>query len=294
MSQNPSDPQRTDMAKVDHGVSIIIPANNEEKYIADCLHSLLTSEEPGAKIEVIVAANGCSDKTVERAYSTKNDFKTKCWDLTIIDIPDGGKPLALNKGDAAASYADRIYLDADIIISKLLLRDLVGFLKFQTPVYASGNLTIPKAKSVISNYYARFWQKLPFVADDIPGCGVFAVNSHGRKRWEEFPKIISDDIFARSHFSEGEMYKSMEEFQWPITEGFFSLVKVRRRQDAGLQEVREKFPELVDNVKPTRPSLTRKIRLFFSDPVGFTVYSTVAVAVRMPIFKNKSIWYRGR
>ena len=86
MSQNPSDPQRTDIAKVDHGVSIIIPANHEEKYIVDCLHSLLTSEEPGAKIEVIIVANGCSDRTVEEAYSTKSDFETKFWNLKITQI----------------------------------------------------------------------------------------------------------------------------------------------------------------------------------------------------------------
>src|ERR1700682_6135663 len=87
--------------------SVIIAAHNEEKVLARCLDALLADSRPG-ELEVLVVANGCTDRTVEiaRSYGI----------VGVIEIPEASKHAALNAGDAAATVFPRAYLDADITI----------------------------------------------------------------------------------------------------------------------------------------------------------------------------------
>jgi glycosyltransferase involved in cell wall biosynthesis len=275
-------------------LSIILPANNEEGYIDACLESLLACDNPCGPVQIVVVANGCSDNTVGEARAQVPVFESRGWALEVLDLAEGGKIGALNAGDSVARYSLRLYLDADIRVAPTLLAELVRTLRTDTPSYASGSLHIPRARSWISDRYARFWLRLPFITDGVPGCGVFAVNGAGRARWGEFPQVISDDTFARYNFNDDERHKVPASFDWPITEGFANLVRVRRRQDTGLEEIRRLYPDLAARMTPTTPRLRRKLGLFFRDPIGFTVYSAVAVAVRLPVFKSETRWYRGR
>lgn len=275
-------------------ISVIIPANNEARYIAECLNSLLGSAATAAPVQVVVVANGCTDNTVEEAQALADAFTARGWRLDVLDLAEGGKIGALNAGDAAALYDRRVYLDADIRMSADLLPQMTNALDRDEPVYVSGSLSVPQARSFISDRYARFWQRLPFVAENVPGCGIFAVNATARARWGAFPDIISDDTFARFHFTPDEMHKVPAPFQWPITEGFANLVRVRRRQDAGLEQMRRLYPDLAARTPVTSPPTGQKLRLLFRDPVGFFVYASVAIAVRLPVLRNRNGWDRGR
>lgn len=277
-------------------ISILIPANNEEAYIRDCLGSLLASDPlpGGAPVEVIVMANGCTDATVAHAEAMSADFTARGWTLQVLDLAEGSKIAALNAGDGAALFDMRIYIDADIRVDPALVAQLAEVLARDTAVYASGQIRVPKARSFLSDRYARFWQRLPFITKGVPGCGVFALNAPARARWETFPQIISDDSFARFHFAPEEMQGVPAGFEWPITEGFVNLVRVRRRQNEGLAEIERLFPALAAKMGSTAPDAGEKIRLFFRDPIGFTIYAAVAVAVHLPVFHNRSGWDRGR
>jgi len=48
-------------------VSVIIPAYNEEKYLADCLKTVLELDYPKEQLEIIVVDDGSTDKTAELA-----------------------------------------------------------------------------------------------------------------------------------------------------------------------------------------------------------------------------------
>ena len=47
-------------------LSLIIPASNEAHHIGPCLEGVLAQTGPAA-LQVIVAANGCTDDTADRA-----------------------------------------------------------------------------------------------------------------------------------------------------------------------------------------------------------------------------------
>jgi glycosyltransferase involved in cell wall biosynthesis len=283
----------TTMQRRNAGVSVILPASNEAALIGGCLEALLASDGPcDHGVEVIVVANGCRDDTagVARAYAAR--MAARGWYLEVIERPAGGKPGALNAGDAAAGGTIRIYLDADVTVTPDLLTQLVTALDVDAPRYASGRVDIA-AEGAVSTAYARIWRRVPFMRDVVPGCGLFAVNAAGRARWGAFPEIISDDIYVRLQFRPGERQGVPAPYRWPIAEGWRNLVKVRRRQNAGVDEIAALYPGLTRNDdKPGFP-LSEKLGLALRDPLGFVVYAGVALAVRLTP-RARQDWSRGR
>ncbi len=284
-----------DFSTDEHGVfSVIVPASNEARLIERCLESLLASEWSCAeRLECIVVANGCRDDTAARARSLSARFAERGWRLVVLDLPQGGKPGALNAGDAQVrGDGPRAYLDADVVVSPGLLQQLAADLSDAAPRYASGQLEIV-AEGWVSRAYARFWRRVPFMRNGVPGCGLFAVNAAGRTRWTEFPPIISDDTFVRLCFAPTERHSVPAPYRWPIAEGFGALVRVRRRQDAGVAEVEALYPALPDNDDKLpfgrKALLTEAARA----PLGFLVYAAVALAVRLTR-KGQQDWSRGR
>lgn len=276
-------------------ISVIIPANNEEGYIGTCLDLILQSEAPvKGPVQVVVVANGCSDGTVAEASTLIPAFEKKGWRLDVLDLEEGGKVRALNASETAVVHSLRVYIDADIHVTPPLIAQLATALDRPEPAYAGGRPRIRKARSFVSERYARFWEKLPFMATGVPGCGVFGVNAAGRARWGDFPQVIADDTFVRYHFAPDEMHGVPAPYSWPITEGFANLVRVRRRQDEGLAEIRSRWPDLAARMERTAPDSAEKLKLFLRDPVGFVIYSAVAVTVRTPFFRTTSGWHRGR
>lgn len=271
--------------------TVIIPAHNEGDYIQDCLRSLLAQDYAGP-LRVIVAANGCTDDTARKARALSPDFAARQWVLQVEDLPQGGKPGALNHADRLAGDGPRIYLDADVRPSSQVISGLIRALAPPQPLYAGARLVVAPSISAVSRAYARFWQKLPFVAQGVTGAGLFAVNAAGRRRWAEFPAIISDDTFVRLQFREAERILVDHPYEWPLVEGFGTLVRVRRRQDLGVAEIARLYPELLANQGHVRPGKGHLLRLAAADPLGFAAYATVALAVRAR--RSQQGWARGR
>lgn len=271
-------------------ISILIPANNEEGYIGPCLDGLL-AQVTTRTAEVIVSANACMDATVEIARSYTTRFASKGWRLEVLDSEIGGKPAALNRADAAATGDIRIYLDADVVMSPPLLDELAQTLDRPEPTYASGTLVVSPAESWITRAYGRIWVRLPFMTEGVPGAGLFAVNASGRARWEEFPEIISDDTFVRLQFQPDERLPAPAPYSWPLVEGFSSLVRVRRRQDAGVAELDRLYPGILNREGKTPLTPRYLTRLALTDPIGLAVYIAVSLAVRA---KRGNDWSRGR
>lgn len=269
-------------------LTVLIPASNEESYIGACLAGLFASTVPG---ECIVIANGCRDATAAHARAMAPQARAAGWTLTVLDLAQGGKPGALNAGDAAASHPARAYLDADVIVSPDLIAQLQTALASDRPLYATGTPRIPRPRSAVTRAYARFWQKLPFAQANAPGYGLFATNAAGRARWTTFPPLISDDTYIRLHFTPSERLQVPAPYDWPMIEGFTALARVRRRQDAGVRELANLHPNLMQNEGKQRLPLPRLARLALTDPTGFATYAAVSLATRLTCSTG---WTRGR
>ena len=272
-------------------LSVIIAANNEEGYIQPCLEALL-AQNVQARLQVIVAANACTDRTIDRVAEFSYRFAKVGHALTCMTIAQPGKTNALNQGDAAARAAIRIYLDADVICDPALLGQVLQALSVDHPLYATGTLAVMPAKTWITRAYARIWTQTPFVKSGAVGAGFFAVNGPGRARWQAFPDIISDDTFVRLHFAPPERVEVPARYHWPMVEGLARLIRVRRRQNAGVDQIAETWPDLLANEGKDRWRRADLIRTALRDPVGMAVYLWVHVAVRLR--GPDGGWTRGR
>ncbi|SIS53421.1 Glycosyl transferase family 2 [Roseivivax lentus] len=274
-------------------ISVIVPASNEAGQIGACLTALSVSDWTAeAAPEIIVVDNGSQDDTAGVARSFEAAFAARGWNLRVITAPKAGKPSALNAGDAAARGLARMYLDADVTVSPALLAQVTAALAAPEPRFVTGTLAITAPHSAVSRAYARVWAQVPFMADCVPGCGLFAVNAVGRLRWNAFPQLISDDTFVRLHFAPHERHAVPARYDWPVVAGFGNLVKVRARQDRGVTEIRQVHPDLARNDEGRPFPLSRKLGLAARDPLGFAVYSGVALAARLRPAADG--WSRGR
>jgi len=262
------------------GLSIIIPACNEERLLGGCLNALLAQQVQDLAVQVIVVPNGCRDGTAEVARNHTAAMAQRGWDFLVIERAEGSKPGALNAGDAAARHDARLYLDADIVAGPRMLALLAPVMRRGTAVYAGARLRVAPPRSRISRLYARFWSRLPFMTRGVTGAGLFAVNAQGRARWDQFPQIIADDAFVRGLFHPDERVRIEEDYLWPMAEGFGPLVRTRRRQNRGVQQLTERFPDL-PALRGDQPDRAEILRLAVADPFGFAIYSAVAAATRM-------------
>ena len=99
------------------GVSIIVPAYNEEITALKTIKSLLQVDYPN--FEIIFVDDGSKDKTYEMInFAYGNDPL-----VTILTKPNGGKASALNYGIAQSSADFVVCIDAD---TKLLPNAVSG------------------------------------------------------------------------------------------------------------------------------------------------------------------------
>ncbi|HKO37848.1 MAG TPA: glycosyltransferase family 2 protein [Solirubrobacterales bacterium] len=99
-------------------VSLIIPAYDEEEVIAAKVANALGLDYPRERLQVIVASDGSSDATPERARAAGADL--------VLELPPGGKVAALNAGAEQASAEVLAFSDANSAWESDALRQLVA------------------------------------------------------------------------------------------------------------------------------------------------------------------------
>ena len=271
----------------------MIPAHNEADWLPACLDALCAADPVAGPVEVIVVANGCTDDTAELARKKAPAFEARGWALRVLELAQGSKLGALNAGEAAARGAVLVYLDADVLVSPPLLAQLAEALAEDAPRYASGMPQVTTSGDWVTRHYTRFWQTTGFMTHGVPGFGVFAMNRTGRGRWGDWPDIISDDTFARLNFRPEERIAVPAPYAWPMIEGFAPLVRVRRRQDIGVAEVEQLFPDLMRN-DDAHDQMRPFWRRALADPLGALVFVAVRLTIHAPIFRSANRWVRGR
>jgi cellulose synthase/poly-beta-1,6-N-acetylglucosamine synthase-like glycosyltransferase/peptidoglycan/xylan/chitin deacetylase (PgdA/CDA1 family) len=132
------------------GVSVVVPAYNEELGIAASVRSLAASDYP--LFEIIVVDDGSTDATSEVVRSLAIPG------LRLIRQENSGKPAALNTGIAAAQYPVLVLVDGDTVFEPDAMKALVAPLADPDIGAVSGNTKVGNRGGLLGR-----WQHIEYV-----------------------------------------------------------------------------------------------------------------------------------
>ena len=212
-------------------LSLIIPAHNEETVIARGLRAIIAGAQPG-ELEVIVACNGCTDRTAEIARGFGPP-------VCVIEIPQASKVAALNAADELATGFPRFYVDADVVLDLASIRVMARVLERGDALLAAPALRMDLSQTTwpVRAYY-RVWTSLPY-NQVMVGTGAYGLSRAGRARFGRFPDLVADDGFVRFSFSPAERVRVDEAVSWVDPPRSLSgLIRIKTRTRVGFYQHR--------------------------------------------------------
>lgn len=118
-------------------VSVIVAAYNEERHIGDRIQNLLQADYPMDHLEILIASDGSSDKTVSIAEEQSRDAAN----VRILDFTDRrGKTSVLNDACREATGSVLVFSDANVEFAPSAIRELVTALANEKVGCACGRL----------------------------------------------------------------------------------------------------------------------------------------------------------
>lgn len=174
--------------------SIIIPAYNEEKYITNCLRSVLALKKT-QEYEVIVVNNASTDRTPEIVKEILPQAK-------LINEPRKGLTRAYNQGAKEAKGDILVFVDADMILPADYLEKIEReFNKDQKLVVLSGPY-LYKDGGIFCDLLTRFvylFLAMPaeLIFNRFLGCGASIASGNSAVKKEAFEIIggFDEEIF---------------------------------------------------------------------------------------------------
>jgi glycosyltransferase involved in cell wall biosynthesis len=218
-------------------VSVVIPAHNESAVIADMLRRLLDTD-PEERLEIVVAANGCTDDTAAVAAAVSPRVR-------VIEIETPSKIAALNAGDVAAMAFPRAYVDADVRVTGEALLAVADALA-GPPFIGAPRMEIDEdGASLPVRWQYRVWDLTDYRNSAMVGSGVYVLSKAGRARFGRFPDIIADDMYALRLFTPEERISVRDHvFTVRTPSTLRAFIRRQARIIAGNDELCQRYPEL--------------------------------------------------
>lgn len=130
-------------------VSIIIAAYNEEKSIAGTIKTILASDYPKEKFELIVIDDGSKDKTLEISKRFEEQG------VRVFSKKNAGKGSALNFGIKKAKGEIIFSSDADTIVNPESVKNMVRYFKDKNVASVTPAMVIAKPRGL--------WQRIQHI-----------------------------------------------------------------------------------------------------------------------------------
>jgi cellulose synthase/poly-beta-1,6-N-acetylglucosamine synthase-like glycosyltransferase len=130
------------------GVTLIIPAHDEEEVIERKLANSLALDYPRERLEVMVASDGSSDRTAELARAAGADL--------VLELPRGGKVAALNAAVGRTRGEILAFSDANSYWRPDALRRLVDRFADERVGYACGQVRFEGGEG--GNQEGLYWR----------------------------------------------------------------------------------------------------------------------------------------
>ena len=134
------------------GVTVIIPAHDEDSVIAARLDNLLALDYPAEQLEILVVSDGSTDRTDEIVGRyAEGDPRVR-----LLALPRGGKLAALNRAVAESTRDVVAFSDANSSWAPDALRKLVRNLADENVAYVCGKLRLERPDG--TNREGIYWR----------------------------------------------------------------------------------------------------------------------------------------
>jgi len=134
------------------GVTVIIPAHDEEDVIAARIDNLLALDYPAEQLEIVVVSDGSVDGTdaIVEGYAAHDPR------IRLLALPRGGKLAALNRAVGESERDVVAFSDANSSWAPDALRKLVRNLADEDVAYVCGKLRLERADG--TNREGIYWR----------------------------------------------------------------------------------------------------------------------------------------
>lgn len=250
-------------------VTAVVPAHNEEALIADTVRRLSEGD-----VEVIVVANGCTDRTAQRAREAG---------AAVLEIPEASKVAALNAAGELVRIFPVVYVDADVSVSGADLNALAERMHACGALAAAPKMTVRDSSSWWVQQYYAVWALTDYRSSGHIGSGVYMLSETGRERFDRFAPVIADDLFVQRMFVPEERFTPQDlMFSVASPSSLAALVRRNTRIAAGNRQLAAYRPDLAAphagvGARSLLGRVWRRPRLW----VGFAVYSAVYAVTRL-------------
>lgn len=133
--------------------SVIIVVYNEERCIRRRVENVLTQDYPPERLEVIVASDGSTDRTVEIAREYEKDNT-----LVLNWTEKRGRAAVQDDTVKKAKGEVLIFTDAETVFDKDFIREIVKYFADNQVGCVVGNLIYRTSESSVSQSEARYWK----------------------------------------------------------------------------------------------------------------------------------------
>jgi cellulose synthase/poly-beta-1,6-N-acetylglucosamine synthase-like glycosyltransferase len=216
-------------------VSLIIPAYDEEEVIADKVANALGLDWPRERLQIIVADDGSTDATPERAREAGADL--------VLELPPGGKVAALNEAVAESDGEILAFSDANSEWAPDALGRLLTPFADERVGYVCGQVRFldPDGDNLEGAYW-RYEMAIRTMESELAGvtAGNGAIYAVRRSAYEALPASGSHDLsfpFRLAKRGLRSLYAPQaraEEKMVPTIEGEFAR---KRRMMVGLWDI---------------------------------------------------------
>ena len=196
----------SDSFKPDISFSIIVPYRNEARNIVACVESLLSSNYPKSKFEIILV----NDHSEDNSEAILGQFFSDKLELLSL-TNESGKKAAISKGVTHASNKLIVTIDADCTVPKDWLRQISSYYTYTKKAMIVGMVALDGKKSVL-----EFFQ----IMDT---CGVMGLHGAGIHNKTHFLANGANLIFEKSLFEKMNPY---EDDQYASGDDVFFVNKV--------------------------------------------------------------------
>ncbi len=172
-------------------VTFIVPAYNEEVVIAEKLENLLSLDYPAALREMIVIADGSTDRTTDivAGYADRG--------VQLLYRPERqGKIAAMNRAAPYAQGAILIFSDANALMELDSIRQLLPNFADSQVACVSGEKRIRPAAEVQAEGESAYWRYEAFMkrADSVVSTAIGAIGEFFAIRRELYRPLETDNL----------------------------------------------------------------------------------------------------